>query len=725
MKRRRWALVLLGGAATILVAILPFKGPVHDAILRAWYLRKLEKGDWQTQRRAAGELARLHAEEAIPVLIRMADDREKLSWIVPSLVRIGPRGAEAAIDSLDRVAVLEEILGMGPEGFPALESATRALRDPGAQVRSFAAGVLGRIGAPGAVPPLIELLSDENEAVRREASAALGHIGPPARSAIIPIIQRIEEGLVIKDAGEALAAIDPTGTEAVPLLLEASGAAPPSRKIEIARALMNFKDQGPKVISLITGALGDGDLQARRLAAGALKNVIRDEYVRMPEIRSAPVVSALIRALADRSIDVRMIAAEILQIIGRGDPAGEPAKAAPALLALLKGSNRRLAFEAAKALAAMGLHGDEVVPVILEAAASHRQEDWELRIAPWLGFKDPSSTMVPPLMRALSDPDPRVREAAANALIHLKADLVPVIASLSTLLGDGDPRRRLNAVLALEGLGPGAEPALPALITALDDRDQQVAGGAIRALGAIGPSAANNAVPALIGILKSKLPSDRYAVIEALVRIGPGAAGPLLSALDHPLPQVRSGAIEALGKIASPGIDPVPALRKSLKDPESQVRFAAMESLGAHGRGSAAALSALTALIQDPEIEVRLRAAKAIVAAGGPARLVLPTLIAALSEDLSRANMQLWPNEILASLGSEAGPAVPALIERLRKEPLEPPLLGAVVTLAAIGPAASEAIPALEELRKIAFEEYFRTAIDEALGKIRGEPARP
>ena len=730
MKRRRWALVLLGGAAAVLVAVLPFKGPVHDAILRAWHLRKLEKGDWQAQRRAAGELARLHAEEAIPVLIRMADEREKLAWIVPTLVRIGPRGAEAALDSFDVDKVLWEIQSMGLEGLPALEPVLRIIRDPDGKFRSQAAGVLGGIAAPGAIAALIDCLSDPDAMLRREAAASLKHIGPPARAAITPIVHQIATGVAIDGGGEALAAIDPSGTEAVHVLLQAVNEAMPSGRIEIALTLTDFKDQGSKLVSIITDGLGEGQIEVRRMAANALQSILVD---RMPfskpspqqaDLQSPALSSALIQAVSDPDSDIRSIAVNLLPFTVKKGPDGEPSGAAAALLALLKDRDRRLALDAARALAALGVHGEEVVPVILEAAKNHPREG--SMPANFEAYPDPAKSVVPSLVSALSDPDPWVREAATQALIYLKVDLGPVIDSLSALLREGDARRRLNAAEALEGLGPGAAPAVQGLINALKDDDGSVVHAAIRALGEIGPAAAKVSIPALIDILGKSQPhfAQKFA-IESLVKMGSEAVGPLVSALDHPLPQVRSGAIEALGKIASPGIDLVPALIKSLKDPESQVRFAAMESLGAHGRGSGAALSALTALIKDPEIEVRLRAAKAIVAAGGPARLVLPTLIAALSEDLSAANMQLWPNEVLATLGSEAGPAVPALIERLRKEPLEPPLFGAVVTLAAIGPAASEAIPALEDLRRIAFEEYFRTAIDEALDKIRGAPNQP
>ena len=107
-------------------------------------------------------------------------------------------------------------------------------------------------------------------------------------------------------------------------------------------------------------------------------------------------------------------------------------------------------------------------------------------------------------------------------------------------LSDPDPRVRTLAALALEREGPAAAPALGALAAALKDPDPSVREAAARAIGAQGPRA-GSAVPALAAACQ--VPGESGAVVRACLY-----------------------ALGALGKAAVPAL---PAIRATLTNPSA------------------------------------------------------------------------------------------------------------------------------------------------------------
>lgn len=98
-----------------------------------------------------------------------------------------------------------------------------------------------------------------------------------------------------------------------------------------------------------------------------------------------------------------------------------------------------------------------------------------------------------------------LKETVTDALARIGDDAVP---ALIRALKDPEPRVRVQAARALSRMGLRGEKAVPGLITALDDDDEDVRQSAARALGQMG-SAAKEAVPRLIGILREEEESDR------------------------------------------------------------------------------------------------------------------------------------------------------------------------------------------------------------------------
>jgi hypothetical protein len=146
------------------------------------------------------------------------------------------------------------------------------------------------------------------------------------------------------------------------------------------------------------------------------------------------------------------------------------------------------------------------------------------------------------LVAALKDPDPDLRERAAEVLGKI-----------------GDSR------------------AVEPLVLALGDPFSSVRERAADALGKIG----TRAVEPLIAALKDADSNFRERAAGALGKIGTPAVGGLIAALKDPESDVRGRAAKVLGKIGdSRAVEPLIA---ALGDPDTYVRFCASEALGKIG----------------------------------------------------------------------------------------------------------------------------------------------
>ena len=115
----------------------------------------LEHGDSRSRQAAAAALGWTRDPAAIgPLVAALGDDDPALG-----------EAASAALESL---------------GAPAVDSLVEALAHPQAGIRERAAGILGRLGDPRAVPALRGALSDPDPAVRHAAGKALAAMGGEA-----------------------------------------------------------------------------------------------------------------------------------------------------------------------------------------------------------------------------------------------------------------------------------------------------------------------------------------------------------------------------------------------------------------------------------------------------------------------------------------------------------------------------------------------------------------
>jgi HEAT repeat protein len=249
----------------------------------------------------------------------------------------------------------------------------------------------------------------------------------------------------------------------------------------------------PDVAERIETALASSDPVRRRAGAAQLGTLA------IP--RAAPLV---LRALADDDDDVKLAAAD---------------------------AALRLRLTAATEL---------VIPWMTSPKAPLRRKACEVARAA------PSPLSLAPLARALSDSDPEVRLAAAEALgFHDASGAVP---PLLGRLDDPHPAVRVQIVGALARLGDSR--AIVPLVGKVQDSASEVRLAVVRALGLLGDRRASQA---LVLALREVQPDIRREALMGLGKLRAADAVDAIAAFSQDRqPLVRAAALGALGKIASP-----------------------------------------------------------------------------------------------------------------------------------------------------------------------------
>ncbi|AGA92417.1 HEAT repeat-containing protein (plasmid) [Thioflavicoccus mobilis 8321] len=348
------------------------------------------------------------------------------------------------------------------------------------------------------------------------------------------------------------------------------------------------------------------------------------------------------------------------------------------------------------------------IPVLLNETEipSHRISSSEtlreinaIRLFPdWqLGIKN--------ILRAMKLEDPTVRRVlhltnlvryhererlyATKQLIELGNAAAEAIPALITALRDEEETVRASAADALGEIGL---PAVPALITALRDEEWEVRERAAEALEKIGP-AASQAIPALITALRDEEDTVRASAADALGEIGLPAVPALITALRDEEGEVRAFATRALGEIGTPA---VPDLITAYHDEEAAVRASAAIALGKIGTAFREPFPGARKTIHykddsNVDDDMRCIATEAFEQIGIPADGVVPILITALGHE--EWIVRERAAEALGKVGPAASEAIPALIAALRRNYRDFGMIKKIAeALGEIGPAASEAV---------------------------------
>lgn len=359
-----------------------------------------------------------------------------------------------------RAAALTRLARVDLRTDESVQALARALEDRDRRVVRAAAAALGWMGpaADAAVPALDKLTHSPDAETRLAATLALGWIDHRSAAALQRLIKEMRApGFWTAAIDDEVCTSSARWREGLLVLgwrgLEAEPAAP------VAAGLLRDRHNPSDV----------------RLLAGMALTAISTETF---SVQLSPVFQTVRARYHERQLEAATA------LIWLGD------KAAPALPELLRvlqarSCNEDLRVAAAAAVGRLGAatasHVQDLCDV-MRAEPSSRVKAAIASILGGLGVGGKTST--PPLIAALKDADPGVREAAALALGKIAMDAPFTIPALGKTLEDAEPRVRLAAVMSLGGYGAAARDTVTTLSNlAATDADQlvrQAAGAALK-----------------------------------------------------------------------------------------------------------------------------------------------------------------------------------------------------------------------------------------------------
>jgi HEAT repeat protein len=502
---------------------------------------------------------------------------------------------------------------------------------------------LGSQGAkvnPAAVVALEESLKDSSAKVRARAAWALGEVGAPAK----PVVQAIVELLkdpdenVRRQAVKAVMKIRPGPKVIVPLCTKLLEEADAGIRMRILNAIA---EAGPQAVPGLIEALRDDRTADDYWALLVLREM-------GPAAKDA--VPALVEKLRDPRPEIRR---EAILALAAMDDAAKSA-VAPIAVAL---TDANTAVAATYALGRIGQFpklGKTFVGTPTKdqggsetAVPTVRIVDAEVTIRENTKSDDKmlSTTSLWTLARVHPEDKELRREAGERLVERLK---------------DQDPFVRVQAARALAALPPAPEIMGPIWEKAFADADDTTVLHALDAMAALGPPA----VPRLIDALKRE--KARIHVAYILGKLGPAAA-PATEALaklvDDKDERVANEAIVALANIGPGAKDAVPTLTRALQQGESVNAHAIVYALGKIGPDAAEAEPVLTKLLGDSKRCLAIASAWALVhirpASAEVAAIALPVLMSGLAD--STPMVRQCAAEALGGLGPAAKEAIPAL----------------------------------------------------------------
>jgi HEAT repeat protein len=271
-----------------------------------------------------------------------------------------------------------------------------------------------------------------------------------------------------------------------------------------------------------------------------------------------------------------------------------------------------------------------------------------------------------PLVRALSDENAGVRDAAAYALGEIVAERKAVTLwsevgepLRKVLAEDADARPRRSAACAIGQFGPEAAAAREDLERALEHKDAAVRQNAAWALGRLKAKAGESGVKQLAGRLRDDDDATvRRAAAAALREIGLPTAAPAVRPLVDCLareknPGVRTVVIDSLVALVGPkDKDAADDLSKFLKDTNRDLRRSAALALGKIG-GTAArqAIPVLVEALNDDDASVRELGANGLALLAAAERAVREQQTGPIRMPIPASAMDWLPADAVAKLG--------------------------------------------------------------------------
>lgn len=513
----------------------------------------------------------------------------------------------AAVESLERI------------GTPAVEPLCGHLNDPDHDLRKFVIDILGNIGSASCLPLLVQALDDEDMNVRVAAAENLGKIGDQRA---LPHLLHVLEGGEIWLKFTVLDALAQIG-EPVPLV----ALAPLLRESLLRKATYDCLGVlgDAQCLPILLQGLQEKAKNAREAAAVALMRVRGRLAPKDRDRVDLPLRNLSGSAAAKKLIDsLHVEDPAVLDALVRMIGIVRDERAALPLLQVCRSERLRgVCLETFRSIGSTLL--PELVAHFDVALAAERAVIAHL-IAEFSAFGH-----VDLLLAGLADESPEVRCSCATSLGRLLPD--GVVPRLAELLEDDEPRVREAAIEALESFAGSDPAALNALCCELTRaplprkrRDAAVILGALQD------------GERLLLLVKDEDATVRRAAVASLARVELPELSHISLALSDEEPEVRLAAAQALSEKG--GAEVLGPLLLALNDSDPWVQTAALKGLAA--LGDPAALPGVLVLLEQAGGLVLISALSTLAALGGAQ--ALPALEKALGhadEEVVEAVIQL------------------------------------------------------------------------------------
>jgi HEAT repeat protein len=319
-------------------------------------------------------------------------------------------------DPLTRKTALTTLANLvGPGDQAIAKDLCAALGDNDREVVRAAALALANIGgadAGAAVPALCEALHEGEVEARRQAAAALAHLGSEAASSVASLAQSLADGdaVVRRNAALALGRIGKKAELAVPMLARtlAANTEPDEIRMFAAEALWQISPAiEPAVPTLLRLLKEESNYRLRQRAVLALAHLENPER---PE-----VMSALIAVLSETDPESRLVRYDAAVVIGILLGPRAPENTVDVLLEYLRDKKIQIYTGSDAKVSSTGREARTPETAVTQNFAG----DCRYQAALALGRIGPGANR-PEIIRILKEaaqtPDPKVRQAAADAL---------------------------------------------------------------------------------------------------------------------------------------------------------------------------------------------------------------------------------------------------------------------------------------------------------------------
>jgi len=324
-------------------------------------------------------------------------------------------------------------------GRNAYEWATRLAWPPDQESRDEATAALRALGT-NALPLLRQRLA-EKEPFLRTVRVWLGaHLPGQMGRVFTRNLKPISYATIRSTAANGLKALGTNAAPAVPDLIRTMR--DPDREVMWSAATALGETGATGALALIP-LLNDPDFNVRHATAYALGQIGG-----LPALAAVP---ALVKCVGERNESIRNSSLYSLSRIG--------AVAGPTVLKLIQESGGEARRNAAKALVAVRPRGQLTLPVLVEMAHDPDAASRAVAIESLMSLRITHTNAMAVYVAGLTDTNPTVRLAAANALAeaaHKSSNATPTLAALKE--NDPDAAVRLAAGAALEKIAAFPKP---------------------------------------------------------------------------------------------------------------------------------------------------------------------------------------------------------------------------------------------------------------------------